>query len=90
MYPHLTLLIREVALDNRMPMLPEDEWKWPDNVKELEKEAAKLDDGEKEVFAAGEHDEIRALTKKYKIGKLAKFLGEAFDGDLTQCFYKMP
>lgn len=87
-YPHLTKILYALFSDNGMHPLPEKDWVWPKNVAVLEQQAAKLDEGEKEILACGEHTEMRQLVKAKKVQALDKFLERVFDGDLGANFVK--
>lgn len=89
-YPHLTEILREIALDNGMRMKPESEFEWwrVSDVDHLEGQAARLNSGEKQIFAAGEHEEVLQMAKDARIMDLHEFLNKAFDGDYYDCFYE--
>jgi hypothetical protein len=82
MYPHLTEIIFLLAADNGTTnrLLPSDEWQWPENVKLLESSASSLDDEDKEVFAAGDADEIVEMTEdNLDLQLLSKWLNGVFN-----------
>jgi len=92
-YPHLSLTIEAMIQDNwgcraRHPK----SWQWPDgiNYEELEEQASRMNEEEKEVFVAGEMREQQALTKRLKIQRLSKFIEEVFDGEYSWHFMPDP
>lgn len=91
-YPQLTKCIQILAEDNYGSLtdcfiLPQSEWKWPDNAPQLETEAARLDDIELETFVCGEHTEQRAVVERHGVQALDLFIGEVFDGALYYDFF---
>lgn len=93
MYPHTTEILNIMHHDNYGTMYkefvkPQDKWKWPKNAADIEVQAAKLSEEEKETMAAGEHTEMLAVVKKHKCKMLHEFLNDVFDGELSSNFLK--
>lgn len=94
-YPNLLAMLKTIASDNDLRLLPENEIRWPSESKQLEEAAAKLNADEQWVLACGEESEQQAIYKTLNtrrwphIGeRLNEFLNEAFDGFLCRNFYR--
>lgn len=75
--------------DTGMIPLPPNQWPKDKriNYKMLEMQCKKLSAEELETFVCGEMEEMIKIRNTHKLNHLSKFLGRAFDGDLTEFFF---
>lgn len=89
-WPHVCECLKEIALDNNMRMTAlvaiSDDLATELNI--VEKLAAILSDGQKEVFCTDEETIVLAMVEVYNLQPLHEFLNHAFDGVLNSVFYE--
>lgn len=89
-YPVLRSLIVDLSVDNDGydRTLPDDQCAWPHNADELERIAILLPEADRLAVAMGDGDQQeRVLREHPEADALWSFLGEVFDGGLTDRFY---
>lgn len=91
MFFDVATLLDHLALDNNFKI----KWnrielsnKLVIRLRELQKEAKKLDGCGKKAFVFEEATITEAYVKVYKLRKLHNFLSDCFDGDLNEVFYE--
>ena len=87
-YPRLELCIRLISLQTGIYTKPIWQWKWPENVEELERLASMLRDADEvDAFVRGSKEVQTALKEQYKLYVLDTFLEEVFEGPMHDWFF---
>ncbi len=79
-YPNIAACVEILELDNGGEFPAPD--KGAKRMALLEKQAARLDEYDKEAFMAGEEDDMLALVKAYRINRLHEYMNEVFEAGL--------
>lgn len=87
-FPNLYKLLNGISYDN--DMLFRDEFEdIGDILKDLEREASRLEGEEFVDFAMGERSDMEELIQRKNLQVLDEFLTEAFDGKYQEVFYTL-
>ena len=93
-FPTLTKMVKEMALFHDFKLLPQKQWQWPENAKELEFFAVRLTEEErKNLIGVGAQELLEATARTCSEALredqalvLSDFLDSVFDGDLISSF----
>lgn len=89
-YPILSEMIREMAVENEMPLLPEEQWKWPKVSSELiERVAQEMPHDVRMIAAQGSSRDRKIACRDYPGGHLVeRFMEEVYGGLLHNSFFE--